>query len=147
MTKSTKAQPRSLDTIMRFVSILALATGILANGVTIPLQKTDNYLNSPEGALQAIDWLAAKYDADQPDRLALDNVMNAQYFGAVQLGTPPKDFKVIFDTGSSDFWVPSTRCFDPPCLNHVQYDANASSTYQENGKEFRIQYGTGSMVR
>lgn len=69
------------------------------------------------------------------------------YFGLITIGTsdPPMEFKVVFDTGSGNLWVPSSLCTTLSCRIHHRYDAARSSSYQSNGREITIHYGSGAV--
>ncbi|XXG61695.1 hypothetical protein AAC387_Pa05g0239 [Persea americana] len=86
-------------------------------------------------------------DSDEDvDVVVLKNYMDAQYFGEIGVGTPPQKFTVIFDTGSSNLWIPSSKCYlSIACYLHSRYKASRSNSYKKNGKPAEIRYGTGSV--
>ncbi|KAK6470492.1 pepsin A-like [Huso huso] len=76
----------------------------------------------------------------------LTNDYDLSYFGVISIGTPPQSFKVIFDTGSSNLWVPSVYCKSQPCTNHKTFDPSKSFTFRSTSRTVAIQYGTGAMT-
>jgi hypothetical protein len=77
-----------------------------------------------------------------PSEVKINDFQNAQYYGTASVGTPPQNFNVIFDTGSSNLWVPNHKVGLTGLLKH-KYDSSKSSTYVANGTEFKIMYGSG----
>jgi len=45
----------------------------------------------------------------------LTNFEDLQYYDLISVGAPAQDFTVVFDTGSSNFWIPSTACSSSFC--------------------------------
>nr|BAM46129.1 pepsinogen A [Cynops pyrrhogaster] len=76
----------------------------------------------------------------------MTNYMDMQYYGVVSLGTPPQSFNMMFDSGSSNFWVPSVYCNSAACSNHNKFNPSSSSTFQGTSTSLSCGYGTGSMT-
>lgn len=83
--------------------------------------------------------VAAKYGLSATDPVALHNFQDAQYYGPASVGG--QQFQVIFDTGSSNLWVPAENCSS--CGSHPKFDPTKSSTFKADGRIFDIRYGSG----
>ncbi|NXI65652.1 PEPA protein, partial [Anseranas semipalmata] len=77
---------------------------------------------------------------------SLENYMDTEYYGTISIGTPAQEFTVIFDTGSSNLWVPSVYCSSEACENHERFNPSKSSTFESTNDSVSIAYGTGSMT-
>ncbi|XP_061204442.1 pepsin A-like [Neopsephotus bourkii] len=88
---------------------------------------------------------AAKYFSTGVSSEPMQNYMDNSYYGTISIGTPPQDFTVIFDTGSSNLWVPSVYCTSLSCSNHNRFNPAKSSTFISTNESVYIAYGTGSL--
>jgi hypothetical protein len=75
----------------------------------------------------------------------LTNFKNSQYVGTIAIGSPPQKVDVIFDTGSSNFWITSIDCKDPGCLIHKSFNGKLSKTYRKLGTRVEVEFGSGKV--
>jgi len=70
------------------------------------------------------------------------------YLATIQIGNPPRDFSILMDSGSSDFWVGSEDCQSTSgggCGNHVFLGPNSSTSFVDSGTPFAVRYGKGNV--
>ncbi|NWJ11066.1 PEPC protein, partial [Crypturellus undulatus] len=72
--------------------------------------------------------------------------LQSSYFGEISMGTPPQSFLVLFDTGSSNLWVPSVYCQTAACTNHARFNPSESSSFTDNGQTYTLSYGSGALT-
>jgi len=72
---------------------------------------------------------------------SLVNNHNTRLFGTVHIGNPPQEFQVIFDTGSSNFWVPGHTC--QGAGNRKTFKPHLSKSFTPIDKKISLQYGKG----
>lgn len=80
------------------------------------------------------------------------------YYGTIMVGTPPKPFTVVFDTGSGHLILPSSYCHSSTCKAHRRYRRSSSATARDidwDGRlvqmgeardQITVSFGTGEVM-
>ncbi|XP_069344433.1 gastricsin isoform X1 [Eulemur rufifrons] len=140
---------------MKWMAVALVCLQLLeAAVIRIPVKKVKSIRETmkEEGLLEEF-MRTHKYDPVQKYRFNQVVVVgyepiyykDASYFGEISIGTPPQKFKILFDTGSSDFWVPSVYCQTVACTNHSRFDPAKSSTFSTKWQPFSLEYGSGAL--
>ncbi|XP_061057796.1 pregnancy-associated glycoprotein 2-like [Eubalaena glacialis] len=146
---STWTQERS----MKWLGILGLVA-LSESLVMIPLTKIKTMRETLREKNLLTNFLEKNND-DRSQNVAHDpklflhplrNYLDLAYVGSITIGTPPQQFKVIFDTGSADLWVPSVYCDSVPCYTHKVFNPHLSTTFRLSGRPVDLTFGSGRMV-
>eukprot|EP00915_Cephaloidophora_sp_WS-2016_P002916 GHVH01003958.1.p1 GENE.GHVH01003958.1~~GHVH01003958.1.p1 ORF type:complete len:526 (+),score=58.36 GHVH01003958.1:76-1578(+) len=76
--------------------------------------------------------------------ISLRDYENVTYYGDIKLGPKGEEqtFSVVFDTGSSNLWVPSDTCQSYACITHNRF--RPTSHTHLLGQKLALTYGSGS---
>ncbi|XP_057583128.1 pregnancy-associated glycoprotein 2-like [Hippopotamus amphibius kiboko] len=138
---------------MRWLGILGLVA-LSECLVIIPLTKITNRQETLREENLLTNFLEentvnrSQSATDDPD-ISLQPLRNYQdmcYVGNINIGTPPQEFKFVFDTGTPYMWVPSIYCSSPPCRSHNLFNPQASRTFWLTDESIDFKYSTGEIV-
>lgn len=115
--------------------------------VSLFCEDTNFILTSPRNLLRRSPKVAdIKYTP--PSTIVLKGgYRNRQFIGEINIGSPPQQFKVLFDTGSTNLWIPSYNCQTAACVKKTKYDHNLSKNFKllEKKQPADVYFGTGKI--
>ncbi|XP_057583133.1 pregnancy-associated glycoprotein 2-like [Hippopotamus amphibius kiboko] len=78
--------------------------------------------------------------------LPMINYLDLCYVGNITIGTPPQEFRVVFDTSVSHIWVPSSSSSSPFNRTRNLFNPQLSTTFRFSSQSFDFKYGTERIV-
>jgi len=121
-----------------------LAAPAAAEIVSVKLNKVERNFTETVDSIHATKFALQSKFGGTGD-VVIQDFANAMYYGEIEVGTPGQKINVVWDTGSSNLWVPNTRPWLATTWHNI-YEHKKSSTYAANGTEFKIMYGSGPVA-
>ncbi|KAH9990903.1 aspartic peptidase domain-containing protein [Russula vinacea] len=127
---------------MHFSITVALAAFPFLVGAVPAHNSRDDLLSIPLSKR----WLSRSSDnGSAPGNISL-TAINSTFLwsGTIQVGTPSKEYSVVFDTTSADLWLFGPSC--PTCQGHDIYDPSQSSSANDLKTPFNVSYSFGNLT-
>ena len=90
---------------------------------------------------EALPWIRKR----ATENITLSNDGNIAYYMPIQVGTPPKQFNVLIDSGSHLTFLGSVDCPRGSCNNLHYYNHSGSSTSTRTGVDDSIIFAQGNV--
>ena len=135
-----------------FLSLVYSKQGFLnsKNAFRIPLKRLHRTTQQNQIFISLLNTYhdELKYPSflERKSSIHLKNFGNTQFVGEVGVGSPPQWLDVIFDTGSSNFFINSKYCKAETCISRPYYDHKLSYTFESIGFILKVQFGTGEIT-
>jgi len=126
--------------------LATLSTPVGASLLRIPVRRVevqhdDDTTSGPQVLLGLASQLGTSERGQRvEEEVVLSNNKNMAYYGEIRVGEPGQKLTVIFDTGSSNLWVPTKATGSGEF-----YDFGVSSTHVGSSVIFQISYGSGDI--
>ena len=128
---------------MKFAATIIAALAGMASADRIPLHH--NPLSAADYISQKAQLVRRAERWGLGESVPVKDYMNTQYFVTVKLGSDEQEFTMVPDTGSSNLWAYSSNCHSVACRTHSKYNPKTSTSYEAEGNDFNITYGSGSI--
>ncbi|CAD6193369.1 unnamed protein product [Caenorhabditis auriculariae] len=145
-----KSRPRGFSFEMRGLTVLLALVGLALAAVhehkllwresrRIQMIRSGEWASYVRYKQQLRDVSPAQY-ASLPQNV--NDFGDYEYLGNITIGTPDQNFIAVLDTGSSNLWIPGPSC-DASCDGKHKFDSTKSSSFVQNGRTWKITYGSG----
>ncbi|KDQ07158.1 hypothetical protein BOTBODRAFT_70522 [Botryobasidium botryosum FD-172 SS1] len=147
---------------MRPAALLLLPAALAVARTTVQLARAPRPVSLLDGgsnpdftqwALSQAQRLLLKYTVPSPlaqralgDAHITNQDADTSYTGLLAIGTPPQQFSVVLDTGSSDLWVASTSCVQCTSIISNFFDPARSTSFADTRANVSIKYGSGQVA-
>ena len=129
--------------IPKFIFYIIPLVNQITSLIEIPLSQININYKNPNTKIKKKNLIKALNLRNLQIKEDLYVSANSLVYIPITIGTPPQEFKVVFDTGSIALWVPGKNSEDKHTLKH-HFDKDKSTSFKNLNEGFYWKYGSGA---